>query len=96
MMSVKIKRDSYYPEKDNTSIHGIIFAGVKYDLEQKPGGILNRKNAENIPSLFTISISSAGLGENTKLLLKFDTQFQDADDFFNKWVINELKKVFRV
>jgi hypothetical protein len=86
----------YYPEKDNTSIHGIIFAGVKYDLEQKPGGILNRKNAENISSLFAISISPAGLGENTKLLLKFDTQFQDAGDFFNKWVKNELKKVFQV
>lgn len=86
----------YYPNKDNLSFYGIVFAGIKYDLESKGNGILNRKNGNKIPNLFTISISSAGLGNETKILLKFDTQIQDAEGFFYEWVIKELRKIFDV
>jgi hypothetical protein len=86
----------YYPQKNHAIVHGIVFYGSKYDLEQRDGRILNRKNEEKISEmLFTVSISSAGIGDKTKLLVKFDTQLQKIVGFFD-FMKRELKKIFDV
>ena len=89
----------YDPQKDNAITHGIVFNGIKYDLEQKKSEngqrILNRKNGQKIPDLFYVSISSAGLGDKTKLLVRFDTDIRDACGFFDV-MKKELNKIFVV
>ncbi len=42
----------YSPQKDNTVVYGIVFHGIKYDLEQREGGVLNRRNGVKIPEMF--------------------------------------------
>jgi len=89
---------STYPWYINwgVDIHGIVFAGIKYDVEQKEDGTIKRKEVEKISNLFTISISSGGLGDKTKLLLKFDTQIQEVEKFFREVIKGELEKVFAI
>ena len=47
----------YDQQKDNTTIYGIVFAGLKYDLEfTEDGQTLRKKNKEEIQELFNLSI----------------------------------------
>ena len=87
----------YDPQKDNTNVHGIIFAGLKYDLELiEETGLLKKKNEEKIPNMFNISIVTIGTGDNAKLLINFETQTPDASIFFDEWVKKLLNKEFTV
>lgn len=83
----------YDPQKDNTVVYGIVFHGIKYDLEQREGGVLNRRNEIKIPEMFTVSIISGRLGDKTKLRVNFDTQIQDVCGFFDN-MKKELGKIF--
>ena len=81
------------PEKDNTAIHGIIFHGIKYDLEQKEGGFLKRKEIEKLPDMFTMSVIPVGLGDKVNLQVKFNSHIQAICYFFD-FAEKELGKMF--
>jgi hypothetical protein len=83
------------PQKDNTIVHGIIFHGIKHDLEQREGGILIRHEIQKIPNMFTMSVIPAGIGDKVKLRVKFDTDFPEVTYFFDI-AEKELQKMFTV
>ena len=83
----------YDPNRNNTVVYGIVFHGIKYALEQRAGKVLNRRNGEKIPEMFTVSIVSGGLGDKIKLQVNFDTQIRDVCGFFDI-MKKELKKMF--
>ena len=64
----------YKQQKDDTRIYGVVFAGLKYDLEfTEDGNMLQKKNKQKIPQLFSLSILPIGIGSNTKLRVNYET-----------------------
>ena len=58
----------YDQQKNLIRIYGIVFAGLKYDLEfTEDGTMLRKRNEQEIPELFSLSIFPIGVGKGAKV-----------------------------
>lgn len=94
---VNYARSRFYdPKNDKAVVHGCVFSGIEWELEQRENGILNRvKERRKIPNMFTISIVPAGLESKVKLQIRFDTQIKDVFGFF-EMMKGELRRMFDI
>ena len=86
----------YSPEKDNVDIPGFVFHGIKSKLVDNNKGGVSSSGGSHISNFFTISVEEIGLGDNVKLLVKFDTHEKDACGFFYHMQERLKKKSFKI